>query len=50
MSFAEEDRIFADDVNVVAGMIKDFSFVDKFNEFATDKKVELNRGFDEFSF
>ncbi|MCR6720772.1 MAG: histidine ammonia-lyase [Chitinophagaceae bacterium] len=27
VSFAEEDRIFADDINKVAGIIKDFSFV-----------------------
>ena len=30
--FAEEDRIFADDINAVSGLIKDFSFVEKVNE------------------
>ena len=34
VGFAEEDRIFADDINKVAGLIKDFSFVEKVNEFA----------------
>jgi histidine ammonia-lyase len=29
VSFASEDRIFADDINKVAGIIKDFSFVEK---------------------
>jgi histidine ammonia-lyase len=45
VSFAEEDRIFAEDINKVAGIIKDFSFVSKFNEFATGKRVKLNEGF-----
>jgi histidine ammonia-lyase len=49
VSFAEEDRIFADDINLVAGIIKDFSFVEKFNAFAAENKVELNIGFDQFS-
>jgi len=34
VSFAEEDRIFAKDINRVANLIKDFSFVSKVNEFA----------------
>jgi histidine ammonia-lyase len=48
VGFAEEDRIFADDINKVAGVIKDFSFVKKVNEFAKEKAVLLNKGFDEF--
>lgn len=48
VSFAEEDRIFAEDINKVAGIIKNFSFVEKLNEFAVSKKVELNAGFDAF--
>ncbi len=48
VGFASEDRIFADDINKVAGIIKDFSFVEKVNEFAKKKKVELNAGFVEF--
>ena len=50
VGFAEEDRIFADDINKVAGIIKDFSFVEKVNEFAREKKLSLNEGYDEFSF
>lgn len=48
VSFAEEDRIFADDINKVAGIIKDFSFVAKVNEFAEGKKANLNKGYSSF--
>lgn len=48
VGFAEEDRIFADDINKVAGFIKDFSFVKKVNEFAGEKSIVLNKGFEEF--
>ncbi len=34
VGFAEEDRIFADDINKVKDIIHDFSFVEKVNEFA----------------
>lgn len=48
VGFASEDRIFADDINKVAGIIKDFSFVEKLNDFAASKKIELNKGFADF--
>jgi histidine ammonia-lyase len=48
VSFAEEDRIFAEDINKVAGIIKDFSFVGKFNEFARGIKADLNSGYSAF--
>ena len=48
VGFAEEDRIFADDINKVAGIIKDFSFVEKVNEFAAVKRVDLNGGYEAF--
>ncbi len=48
VGFAAEDRIFADDINKVAGIIKDFSFVEKVNEFAIGRGVALNKGFEEF--
>jgi histidine ammonia-lyase len=48
VSFASEDRIFADDINIVAGIIQDFSFIEKLNEFALSKKLELNSGFQDF--
>jgi len=48
VGFAEEDRIFADDINQVAGIIKDFSFVGQINEFAASKSIDLNRNFPVF--
>src|SRR5436190_295694 len=49
VSFASEDRIFADDINKIAGIIKDFSFVERVNEFASSKRVELNSNFKSFT-
>ena len=46
VGFAEEDRIFADDINKVAGLIKDFSFVRNVNEFAAKKGIVLNEGYE----
>ncbi len=47
VSFAEEDRIFAGDVNRVAGIIKDFSFVKRVDDVSGGR---LNEGFAEFKF
>ena len=49
VGFAEEDRIFADDINVIKNIISDFSFVEKVNEFAEAKGMNLNNGFAGFS-
>ncbi len=49
VGFAEEDRIFADDINKVAGTIKDFSFVNEVNSFANSKNILLNSGYDVFN-
>lgn len=49
VSFASEDRIFAEDINKVAGIIKDFSFVEKVDEFAITKAINLNESFSAFS-
>jgi histidine ammonia-lyase len=48
VSFASEDRVFADDINKVAGMIKDFSFVEKVNAFALQQGIRLNADYDAF--
>jgi histidine ammonia-lyase len=48
VSFAEEDRVFADDINKVKKMIADFSFVEKVNQYASSKGIALNQGFDAF--
>jgi len=48
VSFAEEDRIFADDINKIKNLITDFSFVTEVNKFAEDRNIKLNDGFDDF--
>jgi histidine ammonia-lyase len=42
VGFAKEDRIFAEDVNKIKGIISDFSFVRRVNEFASSKGLRLN--------
>jgi len=44
VGFASEDRIFADDINAITEMIRDFSFVNAVNEFASTSGLELNEG------
>ncbi len=48
VSFAEEDRVFANDINKVKEMIADFSFVTNVNEFAFSKGIDLNKNFEGF--
>lgn len=48
VSFAEEDRVFAEDINKVKELIADFSFVEKLDEFAVSKGLELNKEFESF--
>src|SRR5688572_968693 len=46
--FAEEDRIFADDIVKIKGIISDFSFVKQCDEFCIKGKITLNDGFSPF--
>jgi len=48
VGFAEEDRIFADDINAIKNIIANFSFVKQVNEFARSMAVELNEEYDGF--
>ncbi|THU30401.1 histidine ammonia-lyase [Niastella caeni] len=48
VSFAEEDRIFADDIDKIKRIISDFSFVGHCNELASLKKINLNKGYETF--
>ncbi len=48
VSFAEEDRVFAEDINKIKKIIADFSFVEKVNVFADSKGVELNKAYGNF--
>lgn len=41
VSFAVEDRIFADDIDKIRNIVSDFSFVEKVNEFAAGKRISL---------
>jgi histidine ammonia-lyase len=45
VSFASEDRIFADDILKTKQLISDFSFVRSCNEVAESLSVDLNEGF-----
>jgi len=50
VSFADEDRVFADDIQVVGIMLKDFSFVNKVKAEALKKNIFFAQGFEEFSY
>ena len=47
VGFANEDRIFAEDIRHLHAIIHDFSFVRHCNAFALDKGIRLNAGFEE---
>lgn len=47
-SFAEEDRIFANDIEQIKNIISNFSFVDTVTAFAQSKGILLDEGFNEF--
>jgi histidine ammonia-lyase len=49
VSFAEEDRIFADDINKIKSIISNFSFVRKVNEFSESKGISLNKEYENFN-
>ena len=42
VGFAEEDRIFADDINQIKNIIADFSFVNNVHQFASSNKIPLS--------
>lgn len=50
VGFAEEDRIFADDINRIKAIITDFSFVRSINAFATQQHIYLNEGYEQFHY
>jgi len=49
VGFAEEDRIFADDIVKIKQLVGDFSFVQAVNEFSLSKGIQLNETFKEFT-
>jgi histidine ammonia-lyase len=50
VSFAKEDRIFADDIEKTRKLISNFSFVHECDEFASEKRILLNEGYEEFNY
>lgn len=48
VSFAKEDRIFAEDINDIYTIIENRAFVTKVNEFAASRKIQLNKTFEDF--
>lgn len=49
VGFAEEDRIFANDILAIKNCIAGYGFVETVNQFALSKQVTLNTGFPQFS-
>lgn len=49
VSFASEDRIFADDIRKIKWMIESFSFIKETDSFALANGADLNKGFEMFS-
>jgi histidine ammonia-lyase len=49
VGFAEEDRIFADDINKIKSIISDLSFVEKVNEKANSLHIDLNENYGDFT-
>ena len=47
--FAEEDRIFANDIVAIKKIISDFSFVKNVDDFALSNNIGLNKGFEDFT-
>lgn len=48
VGFAEEDRVFADDINKIKTIIQDYSFVSHVQQFATAKGLALNTNYPAF--
>ena len=48
VGFAEEDRIFAEDIVKIKAIISDFSFVNKLTDYAVEHQIDLNHGYNEF--
>jgi histidine ammonia-lyase len=47
--FANEDRIFADDIRKIKSMIESFGFIQEADAFAARQGIELNKDFEDFS-
>lgn len=45
VSFADEDRIFAEDIKEIKGMVEDYSFVKNMSQIALQQNIELNKDY-----
>ncbi|MGZ5247243.1 MAG: histidine ammonia-lyase [Flavitalea sp.] len=48
VSFANEDRVFADDINIIHKQIREGNFVRECNQFASRAGLHLNHDFEKF--
>jgi histidine ammonia-lyase len=48
VGFAEEDRIFSEDIIKIRNIISDFSFVREVNDFSASQHISLNEHYNEF--
>ena len=49
VSFAREDRIFAEDIRKIKAMLESFSLIRDTNVFAASQGIDLNKNFEDFS-
>jgi histidine ammonia-lyase len=49
VSFAREDRIFAEDIRKIKTMLESFSLIRETNLFAAGQGIDLNKNFEDFS-
>ncbi len=49
VKFANEDRIFADDIRKIKSMIESFSFIRAADAYAVSQGTDLNKNYSEFS-
>jgi histidine ammonia-lyase len=49
VSFAREDRIFAEDIRKLKTMLESFSLIGEINAFAAQHGTDLNKNFEDFS-
>lgn len=45
VSFADEDRIFAEDIKEIKGMVEDYSFTKNMSQIAEQQNIELNKDY-----
>jgi histidine ammonia-lyase len=49
VGFAEQDRIFAEDINQIRHLISDFSFVEHIAEYSRSEGIDLNENYPDFN-